>query len=318
MPKLLCTHLDAKYEYRKLEPNLVSPEGKTLSAHNDENGVIVVGEGSQEKSFRAMVIPYHNSDKARRILGSDPNRKVRAVEKVSAQIAYKYFDNRNSLNIKRGAWLSEKESRVSFGVNDTRSLIIATIEGTPTNRPAVYAIQRDFDTEYKGSIARREELHGDLLAVTVRLIAEMESKEIGVYEYIMEIVREPQIEVTLHQKFFWQHSRKHDFMMEGYGFLKRLQNNENEEQMIEDVKDWEASAATFIGRHIGERQKTSFLSSSPSIEEGLQKASRFVPRLSRPDSPIQPLPRVAAIGGEFAHWTLYDSIRVRIDKLDTQ
>jgi len=299
--------LEQLVEIRKLEPNLVQLGAENLPAYEDDNGVIIVGEINQGETFRAVVIPYHNSEEVRS--GFDLKRKVGRIENVSAQITYKYLDSSNSLRIKRGAWLSEKESRVIFGVNETRRLIVATLEGAD-NKPHIYAIRRDFDSSYKGNIVIREELHGDLIAITVRIIAEAESKPIKTSELILEIAREPLVEVKVQSAQLWKWSRLGNFRSEGYKLSIRICEGEKEEQIVEEVKDWEMRAATFLGQHFGEQQKTNFLDAYPSIEQGLRRHHRLrshLPRLRENDTRQEFI---------LPYWTLDDSIGARTKILE--
>lgn len=297
--------LERRYEIKKLEPNLVRLMPEYLSVHN-ENEVIVVGEGDGTETFNVVIVPYYNSPN----LPKNTERKISGIDNVSAEIRYRYFEHRNPLAIKRGAWLSEKDNKVNFGVKDTRSLIIATIEGK--DEPRVYAIRRDFDSGYKGILAKREELYGDLVSINVNLFAEAESKAIQNSEFMLEIKREPDFKVTLFPLRAWRCGNLMGFQLEGLKLSIRIYEGEAEvdEQIIKEIKDWETRAANFIGQHLSEQQKTSFLSSHPSIEDGLQQKPRL--QISRPLVQGQELQKETFTP---KNWTLNDSINARTDKL---
>ena len=299
----LLQEMEKYLEIKKLEPNLQTKGAVTVDVHQDEEGAIVFGNSASNKTFSALVVKYHNNDQVRS--KSVPSRKVGGIEEVSAEITFSRLDKYSTLKIQRGAWLSEKDSRVSFRVNDTYNLIIATIEEDEPHEPTVSAIRRDYDTPYKGNIPTREELHGDLISVTVRLIAEAESKTVAIFKYILEISREPEIKLELQDAKYWVWLRLQKFTVEGLGFSDRLTEGENEEKLAEEVHAWETEAADFIGKHIGGSQKTSFLDARPTIEQALRQEPQLSrTMLPRPHNPFA-----------LSNARLQDSLKARTDYL---
>jgi hypothetical protein len=314
--------LERHYEIKKLVPNLVHLESSIVDVYEGEHSVIIEGihEGSQ--NFRALTSPYHNSPHTR------PPRRIGVVNGVSAEITYSFFDGSYPLTIHHGAWLSEKDNKVNFGVTTKRSLIIATIGGANE----LYIIEREFDGVHPEGVTRRvKQLEGDLFKVQVRLITESDGEIINKREMFLTITREPDFTIELTWASVWKLRHLYRFQAEGYDLLMKLygiseqahekgkaiedffnaevlaEKKKQEEAIAEQVKDWEAKAAVFIGLHLGEKQKEDFLKSAPSIDEGLHEAKKqWFFRLG--ESQKEKFTR--------SYWTLIDTVDVRIKKLD--
>jgi hypothetical protein len=225
----------------------------------------------------------------------------------------------------RGVWLSEKDNKVDFGIDSEHGLIIATVE--ETDGPHIYALQRDFDGAHPEGITKRAELVGDLYGVHVRL-REPDGTAVDECDMMLEVRRGPSFKVGLHSAIIWkaQHllefwrqgielrSKVHEIGMEAHEKGKAIGDYFNkdvlvwekkqEEEIAEQVKDWEARAAIFVETHLGELKKKDFLNSYPSIEDGLQRKHRFTLRPRNAPAPSTPEP---------THWRLYDSINARIE-----
>lgn len=311
----LIQTLKRDFELVKLEPNLIQLGGDdTFAAYDDENGVIVVGERDTSNTFEVKAVSYGNQSDRKPVIVKgkrQPIRKVAPLHNVYARLTYKFFDGRYPLIIHRGAWLSEQKSIVDFPSNcSPRRLILATVEGEKEN-PIIYVTRRDFDSSYKGAITKREQLNGDLFNVIVELYTELESEVIKKFEYIIEITREPEFEVKHVNASLWKSLRLSEFYSEGLQLSIRIYQEKKEEEIVEEIKDWEVKVANFIGQHLSEHQKTSFLNSYPSIEAGLNHQRRMP--LLLPRSPAkEPQEKKLTL----PYYTLNDSIEARTDKLE--
>lgn len=309
----IIEELGQSFEIAKLEPNVCcSLIGEVMKVYEGEQQVIIEAADGQAREFHALIVSYYN-----RLVGrtsSQPARKPGVVNDVSAAITYRFFDGTPSFAVHRGAWLSEKFDRVNFGRNDKRSLIVATYE----EMNQVYAVERQFDGVHPDGITKRTRLPGNLVGVHVRLIAESEGKIVNVYDAILEIEREPTFTLKLTDSRFWKLHSLNQMTVEGYNLSLRMYGLEKENQftdkaknqMIEEIRDWETTAATFIGQHLSEQQKTDVLNSYPSIEQGVQGEHRLslIPRIGSLAQPAKQEYRPP-------FWTLHDSIKVRADKL---
>jgi hypothetical protein len=320
--------IERHYELKKLNPNLYSTslDPEVVAARYDQQGVIVVGFAETPNTFNAHVVPITNGGKDR----------VGQAKKVWAQITFRDLQESNSRTVHRGAWLSEKETEIDFPANcSPRRLVLITVEGTEPMH--VFAVSRDFDSSYQGTVTMREELKGEMYKFTIRLFREGDPKYIKTFEYILQIGHLPggPFAPTLSHAYFWQRkhlyafgSQGHDFMTKIHGiymegqteakkaseagspienFLStaRAVEEREEERMLEEIKVWETRAADFIGLHTGMEQKGKFLNAVPSIEEGFKRMRKTLAyRLSRLDAP-PPLP----------FWTLSESISARTNQL---
>jgi CRISPR/Cas system-associated endoribonuclease Cas2 len=91
----------------------------------------------------------------------------------------------------------------------------------------------------------------------------------------------------------------------------RAIEREQEEKIIEEMKDWESKAAAFIGRHISAEQREQLLRCVPSIEDGFNRVQKSVFSV-----------RLTPFGGDqkesspqLPYWTLSNAINSRTDKL---
>ena len=237
------------------------------------------------------------------------------------------------LKINHAAWLSEKYNKVDFGVTDKRDLIIAGIDG---ERQTICAVRRKFDSVHPNGYTSLEHLVGDLFAVRIRLICEADGSLLDDYDMILEVAREPELAYKLTSEFFWKRFQLSNLELEAYDFLRRLSDighethekrmalplgddiryaeslmtiraaeKEAERPIAESAKEWEALATIFIGRHASEAEKKQFFDTRPTVDQGFERERK-------------PALLVAlAKESQDRNYTLYDSIRVRLDILNT-
>lgn len=261
----------------EIEPNIIALESEIYIAHNDEDGVIVEGEIRHrsvgggfwwaDDNLLALTVPYRN-----RLYEEG---EVGEVGDVSAQITYYSFDTKKwPYEINRVAWLSEEESYVSFGLNDTHRLVIVTAEGDKESH--LYAVTRDFFGARKGRETRRMELLGDLFRVRISLLSESRNKVIKKSDYMLETRREPEFDIELTTTIAWQCSRLSTFMSEGIVLVERHDGGESEERLIGPAEEWNNRVCSFLVSHLGESYKLKFavipLTSESKIARGLRSS----------------------------------------------
>jgi hypothetical protein len=336
--------LEEQFEVKKLEPNFVDIGNEYVEVYDDDKGVIVRGSSPDKERFHAMVGSFGNEH---------PRNKVRSLQRVSFKLNFICFDRATrrkatGINIHRGAWLTEAEIEIDFPAHcPPRRAVIVTAEGAD-NR--VYAVRRDSDSSYKSILPFREELTGSVYTVFVTLL--VESRNSKNFQYILEIIREPDFALRLTNAAIWKSEHLYKFVREGIGFSDRLHEiwkdvndrfpfppsktvtnflrfdatepfdyakntaliraaeKEQEEKMLEEIKDWEARAVDWVDLFIGAEQRDKLSKSVPSIEAGFNRVqkSRFglrMPSLEGKPAPPPPLP----------YWQLRDAVSSRTDVL---
>lgn len=342
--------LEEKYEpLKKLKPNFVDLGNELVEAHNDEKGVIVRGSSPDRESFHALVRSFGNEH---------PRNKVRSLQRVSFRLKFICFDRATrhkyaGVDIHRGAWLTEAETELDFPAHcPPRRAVIVTTEGSD-NR--VYVVRRDSDSSYKNILPLREELTGSIYTVFVSLL--VESRNSKTFQYILEVIREPNFELYLNDANHWKVGHLHRFTREGIAFLERLSeiadvaraqvpmNNtpppslsnwllssssppdridyfdsiariqaieqEQEEQLLDEIKEWGARAADWVDLFIGAGERDNFIKSEPSIEDGFKRVKKHVFHRIQLASPKGESPRPSTL----PYWKLSDAVNSRIDKL---
>jgi hypothetical protein len=326
----VLSEIERRYELKKLEPNFIESSLENIPAHNDESGIIVRGDAPDPgESFRAYVVPYSNYSNI---------RKIAIAEKVSVRITYICFvgEQPKWLMIDRGAWLSEKESEFDFAVNSTpRRAIVATAEG---DEHRVYAVRRDFDSEYQGPMTIREELRGSVFGVTVNLLAKSRTETAKTFSYILEIIRQPVFEVRLTNAVLWKTGRLGKFLMQGHKFWTRIHEifmeahtkgeaignyfdeeilageKEQEAAVAEEMKTWIKETADFIGLYLDADKKNKFLDTRPSIDNGLARVSKSA--FERMGPPLRTGQAAAQQRVNLPYWTLSDSMKARLEMIE--
>jgi hypothetical protein len=138
---------------------------------------------------------------------------------------------------------------------------------------------------------------------------------------MFEVIREPDFKVKLTELRLWRWIHLMEFQNEGLRLSIRIYELERDEQFkdetktktVEAVNDWETRAANFIGRHMGEPQKKSFLGAYPSIVQGAEGERRFPVPLPRRTSEQGTPPQVVHTP---PFWSIHDAIDSRVKKIE--
>lgn len=354
-PRPPFAELEKEYEIKPLEPNFIDHGNEDVTAHSDDKGVIVRGTSPIGDSFPVLVRSFGNEHRL---------KKVRSVSRVSFGVSFICFDAasqhtpKNNVNIHRGAWLTEAETEVDFPENcPPRRAIIATVEGA---NQRVYAVRRDSDSSYKTILPLREELIGSIYTVIISL--RVESQKTASFQYILEIVRDPKVELRLNDARSWKSTHLFNFIEEGYNFSARIHEIwkeadeqlpwprpqprplmplnllisqpsspeettdlselqarrsamecEQEQKIMESLKDWESRAADWLGRFVGLEARDKVIKSGPSFEVGLNRGRKSAIQLMGP--PTRRGKEVPPSPPPLPYWTLSDAVGSRIDAL---
>lgn len=201
------------YELKKLEPNFVDRGDEYVEAHNDEQGVIIIGPNPDGETFHALVRAFGNEH---------ARNKVKLLKRVSFRLNFICFDNdaRNkpqSINTDRGAWLNEAQTEIEFAAHcPAKRAVVVTVEGDTQ----VYVIRRDSDSSYKGIHPLREKLTGSVYTVFLTLLEE--SRNSKSFQYVLEIIREPNCELRLTDAVIWKSRHLRNFISESYDLSEKL------------------------------------------------------------------------------------------------
>ncbi|HKO42078.1 MAG TPA: hypothetical protein VJU84_02205 [Pyrinomonadaceae bacterium] len=342
--RLSLRELEEDYEpLRKRQPNFVDFGNGYVPAHDDDNGVIVIGTSVEEESFHVLVRSYGNEH---------ASKPVKSLQKVSLRLTFACFDRTTGTKpqrivIHRGGWLSELETEIDFPAGcPPRRAVIVTAEGTDNS---VYAVRRDSDSSYKGILPLREPLTGSVYGVLLNLLAA--SQTVATFNYILEVIRDPGFELRLTNAAIWKGEHLYKFAEEGTAFSQTLNeiwrdvqsqfpypeikpiNNffaprdafdysenasriraaerEQEGKILEGIKDWEARAADFLTLYISADQGEKFLKTLPSIDDGFNRVQKRLHglRLSFIRGQNQPAPP------SLPYWDLSGAVSSRTDKL---
>jgi len=196
-PRLPLAELEKEYEIKPLEPNFMDFGSDPVNAYDDGSGVIVRGESPKGDSYPVLTRSFGNEHRL---------KKVRPVKRVSFALSFICFDvaathtPKNNVTIHRGAWLTEAETEIDFPANcPPRRAVIATVQGSDNQ---VFAVRRDSDSSYKTILPLREELTGSIYTVIISL--RVESQKTASFQYILEIVRDPKVELRLNDVRSWK------------------------------------------------------------------------------------------------------------------
>lgn len=351
-PRTLLEELEQEYDVKKLEPSLLEFGSEYVTAHNDENGVIVQSQSARDM-FPVLVRSFGNQH---------PRDRVKSLKRVSFRLDFICFDravmNQSKIiRIHRGAWLNEASVEVEFPAHcPPRRAVVVTVEGAESK---VYAVRRDSDSTYKGIMPLREELTGDIYTVSLTLL--VESKNAKSFQYILEIIREPTVELRLNNAYVWKSTHLLNFIKEGYKFLdninrigkeareqvplpelpevsqysllsnafkRRLEGvetpdisellkrisaieREQEEKILDLIKDWESRAREWVDRFIGAEARDKILQSGPSFDIGLNRGRKSALQLMGPPTRAGKEPSPP----QLRYWTLSDAVGARVDAL---
>ncbi|MGZ5483872.1 MAG: hypothetical protein ACXWID_18080 [Pyrinomonadaceae bacterium] len=202
------------YELKKLEPHFVDRGHEYVEAYNDERGVIIIGPNRNGVTFHSLARSFGNEH---------PRNKVKSVKNVSFRLNFICYDRETrqkpqSVNIDRGAWMNEDAIEIDLPAHcPPRRAIVATAEG---DNNCVYAVRRDSDSSYKGIHPLREELTGNIYTVFLTLL--VESRNSKSFQYVLEITREPVVDLRLNDALFWKGHHLHNFIDESFDLYGKV------------------------------------------------------------------------------------------------
>jgi hypothetical protein len=264
----------------EVEANIraLTPEMIDANRHDDE--VIVSGQvverlnhfwNDESKNLGALVVPFQN-----RI--PDSGREIGTVDDISGRLLVRSYSTNQSQELNRVAWLDEEESRVYFGRNDTYRLIIITLEGTE-KEPRIYSIHKQSTgTRRGGDRMGRSELKGSgVFGITVSLVDESKSKVLKKSEFVLEIKREPEFDISFADKITWQRERLNNFYEQGTAYAERLvYQKEGEAALRPAINKWMMDCKAFARQHINENEARLLGQSLSELEERSPFAKRLI------------------------------------------
>jgi hypothetical protein len=235
---------------------LVFRRGSTVGAH-EEASDIVEGNNGRDSTFHAVVAEFNNK--------VDSEHTTIPISKVNATVRYDFFDDRKSIEIDRGVWLTDG-STVDFDVNDTRRLLIATLEGDYEER-WVYALDGSYSQNPK-----RVPLSEPLTQVHVILIGQQQRKIIKQFDFMLEVCRESDFLATfcLTDLTRWKHDKLFNLLVRGNNLLNEYTSQRNfaalrglavvgweeaAEKIEQEAGTWAADASKLLAAHVSEQHQ---------------------------------------------------------------
>jgi len=182
--------LPASTKTEPKEPNIVYLSAEIVEAHRQHHGGIYEGRGPYDSLHRrqnwfwACVASFRNE-----VL---KNREIGGRGLVSAKISYAFQGQNGSNTASRAAWFGSDRFQVTFGINDTNTLVVATFEDG-----YLFAIQENASRGFSDDRTKHLPLLGDLHKVHIELISESESKVLCSTDLILEITRDPELNIEL-------------------------------------------------------------------------------------------------------------------------
>lgn len=92
----------------------------------------------------------------------------------------------------RAAWFGTDRFHVTFGINDTHTLVVATFEDWK-----LFAIQQNPSSGLSDDRTKKIPLLGDVHQIHIELISESESRVLCSAEFILKITRKPELNIKL-------------------------------------------------------------------------------------------------------------------------
>lgn len=336
------------FELKKLEPNFTESTLENLAAHSDENGIIVRGDGGKIETFRAYVVPYSNYSNIRKIapaekvstrltyvcfvgdgpkhlmidqgawlsekdseldfpMNSTPRRAIIATAEGESNRVYAI--RRDDSDYKGTMMIREELYGEVFSVHV--SILSNSRRVTAKNFVYILEVFRSPDFELRLTNAvlwKSEHLHNFV------------RESFAFSERLHEIWRDANSQVPLGPPTLAEPPTLANMLISSSrpidkidlpGSLAQIRaiEREQEEPLIEGIKDWETRAADFVGLCINAEQRDKFKKSMPSIEQGFnreQKSFNYRIRLTPKGPPPPP---------DLPYWTLSDAVSSRRDVL---
>jgi hypothetical protein len=180
--------LPAPIKAEPKEPNIVYLSAEIVEAHRQHHGGIYEGRGPfinrRQEWFWACVVSFRNE-----VL---KNREIGGRGQVSAKISYVFQQEGGSKTASRAAWFATDRFHVTFGINDTQTLVVATFEDWQ-----LFAIQENPSSGFSDDRTKKLPLLGDVHQIHIELISESESKVLCSAELILKITRKPELNIKL-------------------------------------------------------------------------------------------------------------------------
>jgi hypothetical protein len=171
--------------------------------------------------------------------------------------------------LERAAWLREQTGKVAFAVNDTRELVVATLENS-----RLYGVRQLPAVEGDAKVTTRVELTDTTYDVHVRLNAELENKTIRRAHLICERAMDG-AGIRLVPAYRWRADRLGEFKNTAYDLFdtaiglaqSRLKGEvvdpEAEEKVKADFQQWQNQVAEFLTQRWDDVHKQRFLPDPP-------------------------------------------------------
>jgi hypothetical protein len=345
---VLLDELEEEYELKKLKPHFVDQGNEYVEAHNDEKGVIVRGSSPDRETFHVLARSFGN-EHPREKVKSVKKVSFRPVficfdretkNKASAGVrihrgawlseAEIEVDFRPHCPPQRAIIVTaEGSEKHVYAVRrdfDSTYKGILPLREELTGR--VYTVVLTLLEDSKNSATFQYILEiirepGFDLRLTNAAVWKSEHIQKFFREGIVFSERLHQIWKDVHEQFPTPPAEPvtNRFFLSGaynsepFDYVKnaslvRAAEREQEEKMLDEIKDWETRAADWVDLFIGAEQRDKLLTSVPSIEGGFNRVqkSRFglrMPSLEGKPAPPPPLP----------YWQLSDAVSSRTDVL---
>jgi hypothetical protein len=342
MERFMAQH----YDIKKLEPNFVDMGDEYVEAYNDDKGVIVRGSShDKDNAFHALVRSFgneHPRDKVRSLQRVSFRLNFICFDRATRNEA-------TAINIHRGAWLTEAEIEIDFPAHcPPRRAVIVTAEGADNRVYAVrrdsdstYKSILPLREELTGSIykvfvtllveSRNSKNFQYFLEITREPSIQIRLTNAAIWTsgHLQKFVREgitfserlheiwkavqdkfptPPTKPRTHFLLAPMEADKFDYAENSARI--RAAELEQEQKMVDEIKDWEERAHDWVDLFFGAEQSDKIFQSKPSVEDGLNRVSKPLShsfQMVRPEVPPAP-PRLP-------YWTLSDAVSTRIDHL---
>jgi hypothetical protein len=237
-----------------------SARGRTVC--RDARGVIFEKDAGEESDpgFYAVTADFHNAISAK--------RKTSEAMDVSARVVFHPFDESTNgyVTLERGAWLRVPSGKVPLGRNDTRELVIATVEGEH-----VYAIKQ-LDVVNGQKVTTRVNLPNGSFDVHVRLTAELENRSVHRAHLVLEQTGDSATPIRLTPANQWRATRIGELNEIAYALINRAlvfdkaalepptpEHTELGEQIKGEFVEWQNTVAAFLLKRWDKEHKLKFL-----------------------------------------------------------
>lgn len=243
-------------------PNLVSSAQKRR-VYRDSSGVVFERDAGDEadSDVWAVTADFNNA-----IL---EKRKPGEMRDISARINFNPFQGNQYVTLDRAAWLRERSGKVVFGVNDTRELVVATLE-----QERMYGVKQ-LPAAEDSKVTTRVELANAPYDVHVRLNSELEKKVIKRVHYVLEFAPESETGIRLTLGYRWKADRLGEFNETAYDLFEKAialaqaklggdsVDMEAEKTIEAQFHEWEDQVAEFLIKRWDDAHKQRFLPDPP-------------------------------------------------------